>query len=66
MAEIAADAMKNIAADTIVIAAGSTANNDLSQALEGKVRELHSVGDCVEPRRILEAIREGWKAANEI
>ena len=66
MAEIAADALKNFPADTIVIAAGSTPNNDLAQALEGKVPALHSVGDCVEPRRILEAIREGWKAANEI
>jgi 2,4-dienoyl-CoA reductase-like NADH-dependent reductase (Old Yellow Enzyme family)/NADPH-dependent 2,4-dienoyl-CoA reductase/sulfur reductase-like enzyme len=66
MAEIAADAMKNIVADTIVIAAGSTANNDLAQALEGKVAEVKSVGDCVEPRRILDAIKEGWRAAMEI
>jgi pyruvate/2-oxoglutarate dehydrogenase complex dihydrolipoamide dehydrogenase (E3) component len=66
MAEIAADAMKNFPADTIVIAAGSTANTDLADALEGKVKALHKVGDCVEPRRILEAIREGWKAASEI
>ena len=66
MSEIAADAMKNIVADTIVIAAGSTANTDLAQALEGKVAQVHSVGDCIEPRRILEAIREGWKVANEI
>jgi len=27
---------------------------------------VYSVGDCVEPRRIQEAIREGWKAALEI
>jgi pyruvate/2-oxoglutarate dehydrogenase complex dihydrolipoamide dehydrogenase (E3) component len=66
MAEIAADAMKNIVADTIVLAAGSTPNTDLAQALEGKVPEVHSIGDCVEPRRILEAIREGWKVALEI
>jgi NADPH-dependent 2,4-dienoyl-CoA reductase/sulfur reductase-like enzyme len=66
MAEIAADAMKNIAADTYVIAAGSTSNTDLADALKGKVKALQTVGDCVEPRRILEAIREGWKAASEI
>ncbi len=66
MAEIAADGMKNIPADTIVIAAGAKPNNELAQALEGKVPELYSIGDCVEPRRILEAIHEGWKVALEI
>ncbi len=66
MAEIAADAMKNIPADTIVIAAGAKPNNELAQSLEGKVPELHSVGDCVEPRRLLEAVHEGWRAAMQI
>jgi len=66
MAEIGADAMKSFPADTIVLAAGSTPNTDLAQALEGKVPEVHSIGDCVEPRRILEAMREGWKVALEI
>ena len=64
MAEIAADAMKSIPADTIVIAAGSTPNTDVADKLKGVPAQ--SVGDCVEPRRILEAMREGWKAALEI
>lgn len=66
MAEIASDAMKNVVADTIVIATGSTPNNDLAKALEGKVKELYSIGDCVEPRKILEAMTEGWKTALSI
>ncbi len=66
MAEIAADAMKNIAADTIVLAAGSTPDTDLAEAFKGKGPKVHSIGDCVEPRRILEAMREGWKVALEI
>ena len=66
MSEIAADAMKNIVADTIVLAAGSTPNTDLADSLKGKDPEVHSIGDCVDPRRILEAIREGWKVALEI
>jgi 2,4-dienoyl-CoA reductase-like NADH-dependent reductase (Old Yellow Enzyme family)/thioredoxin reductase len=66
MSEIAADAMKNIVADTIVLAAGSTPNTDLADSLKGKGPKVHSIGDCVEPRRILEAIREGWKVALEI
>ncbi|MEE8469810.1 MAG: FAD-dependent oxidoreductase, partial [Dehalococcoidia bacterium] len=66
MAEIAADGLKNLTADTIVLAAGAAPNTDLLPALEGKVAEIHCVGDCVEPRRILEAIREGWRVASEI
>jgi 2,4-dienoyl-CoA reductase-like NADH-dependent reductase (Old Yellow Enzyme family)/thioredoxin reductase len=66
MAEIGADAMKSIVADTIVIAAGSTPDTELADGLKGKVKNIRTVGDCVEPRTILEAIREGWKAALEI
>ena len=67
MAEIAADAMKNVAADTFVIAAGSIPDIDLAEALKGKKGlKVYSIGDCVEPRRIQEAIREGWKTALEI
>ncbi|MBM3156638.1 MAG: FAD-dependent oxidoreductase [Chloroflexi bacterium] len=66
MAEIAADAMKNFPADTIVLAAGSIPNNELKAALEGTGVEVKVVGDCVEPRTILEAINEGWLAASEI
>jgi pyruvate/2-oxoglutarate dehydrogenase complex dihydrolipoamide dehydrogenase (E3) component len=66
MAEIAADAMKNVVTDTIVIAAGSTPDTILAEALEGKAKQVISVGDCIEPRRILEAIREGWQAGMEI
>jgi pyruvate/2-oxoglutarate dehydrogenase complex dihydrolipoamide dehydrogenase (E3) component len=67
MAEIAADAMKNIVADTIVLAAGSTPDTDLADSLKGKGGpKVHSIGDCVEPRRILEAMREAWKVALEV
>lgn len=66
MAEIAADAYKNIVADTIVLAAGSVPNSELKTALEGTGIEVKCIGDCVEPRSILEAIKEGWLAASEI
>jgi pyruvate/2-oxoglutarate dehydrogenase complex dihydrolipoamide dehydrogenase (E3) component len=66
MAEIAADAMKNFLADTIVLAAGSVPNNELKAALESKGVEVKCIGDCVEARTILEAIKEGWLAASEI
>lgn len=53
---------KVIEADTVVLAAGSTPNNELAAALKGKVDRVLSVGDCVEPRSIMEAVGEGYRA----
>ena len=50
-------------ADTIVLAAGAEPNNRLFLELQGKVPELHCVGDAQEPRWIIDAVYEGFKAA---
>jgi pyruvate/2-oxoglutarate dehydrogenase complex dihydrolipoamide dehydrogenase (E3) component len=55
-----------INADTIVLAVGCHSNNELSQALKGKIPEVHVVGDLVKPRHILEAIGEGFRVALNI
>ncbi len=55
-----------LAADNIVLAAGAIPNNRLAKAIEGKAAEVHFVGDCVEPRRILDAIHEGARVGREI
>jgi NADH dehydrogenase FAD-containing subunit len=47
--------------DSVVLAAGMKAERGLAKELEGKV-ELHLVGDCREPRRIEQAIDEGFRA----
>jgi 2,4-dienoyl-CoA reductase-like NADH-dependent reductase (Old Yellow Enzyme family)/thioredoxin reductase len=52
-----------IEADTIVLAAGARENQDLAKQLEGKVAAVYSIGDCVKPRRIREAIHEAWKVS---
>ena len=52
-----------IEADTIVLALGSEPNKGLAEELQGRVAEVYSVGDCVEPRTILEAITEGSRVA---
>jgi 2,4-dienoyl-CoA reductase (NADPH2) len=36
------------------------ANNTLLRSLKGRVKELHAVGDCVAPRKAIDAIREGF------
>jgi 2,4-dienoyl-CoA reductase-like NADH-dependent reductase (Old Yellow Enzyme family)/thioredoxin reductase len=45
--------------DTVVVSAGRVSNDDLTKMLVGFKGEVHSVGDCVEPRTALEAIYEG-------
>ena len=48
--------------DTVVMAVGSRADGALAEALRGKGYELHVIGDCVKPRRGLEAVHEGYAA----
>jgi len=50
-------------AENIVLATGATPNKALGESLKGKLLELFEVGDCVEPRRIREAIEEAMWAA---
>jgi 2,4-dienoyl-CoA reductase-like NADH-dependent reductase (Old Yellow Enzyme family)/thioredoxin reductase len=50
-------------ADNIVLATGATPNKALGESLKGKYLEFAEIGDCVEPRRIREAIEEGIWAA---
>ena len=57
---------KTIEADTIVLAAGSVPDEKLYQEVKGKVSETYLVGDCVEPRKIREAIAEGYQAGLKI
>ena len=43
-------------ADTIVIAMGLKPERGLVKAFEGKVKELHVIGDCEGPGRIMDAV----------
>lgn len=54
-----------IEADTVV-GVGITTNTGLAQELEGKVPELHLVGDCAEPGKLMEAIASGFLAGQKI
>ena len=53
-------------ADTVALAIGAVAHNPLAEELEGKVAELHVIGDAREPRKITEAVREGFNLGREI
>lgn len=52
---------QTILADSVVIAVGYRPNEELSRALEGKVPEIIRIGDSAEPRRIREAIDDGYR-----
>jgi mycofactocin system FadH/OYE family oxidoreductase 2 len=52
--------------DTVVLAMGSRARNELARALKGRVSELHVVGDCLAPRRVLDAVYEGHLAGRAV
>lgn len=53
---------QTIKADTVVLATGTRPNTELLHILEGRVSEVYPVGDCVEPRNILESMKEGYRA----
>ncbi len=55
-----------VEADTVVLATGANPNDELVKLLKGKVPRLVSVGDCVTPRGIREAVEEGYRAGMEI
>ena len=57
---------QTIKADTVVLAMGFKSNKGLYKALEGKVTELYTIGDSVEPRKIIHAIHEGSFIARQI
>ena len=52
-----------LSADTVVVAIGLKSNDELSEALRDKVPELYVIGDCVEPRKVINAIWEGFRTA---
>jgi 2-enoate reductase len=46
----------HLKADTVVLAVGLKPEVKLTRALEGAKAEVHSIGDCREPRKIIDAI----------
>ena len=57
---------QTLEADTIVLAAGASPNDQLANALADKVGEIHLAGDCAKPARILDAIHDGARLGREV
>jgi hypothetical protein len=60
----AADSIEGV--DTIVLATGQKANDELYFGLKGALENLHRIGDCLAPRKLDHAIYEGELAGREL
>ena len=52
--------------DTVVFATMKKSGDALYHAPKGKVSGLHRIGDCVQPRLVIEAIWEGFTVGREV
>ena len=57
---------QTLEADSIIPTSPLKPNTALSKSLKGKAPEVYAIGDCQEPRMIVDAIADGWKIANKI
>jgi 2,4-dienoyl-CoA reductase (NADPH2) len=55
-----------IKGDVVVLAVGFTSNYPLDENITESIPEVYSVGDCVKPRTIKEAIEEGFHIGRKI
>lgn len=60
------DSGETLEADTVVIAVGSEPNNELVEKLKGRVPQVYAIGDCVNPRKAMEAVHEANAVARKI
>lgn len=50
-------------ADTVAVTLGFEQNLTLADTLKGRVKEVHVVGDCINPARMADATKAGYLAA---
>ena len=48
---------------TVIIATGMRPNNGLAEELKDQSPEVHVIGDCAEPRKVINAMWEGFRTA---
>jgi 2-enoate reductase len=56
-------AQTTLHATTVVLAVGLKPNNKLLDSLSNDALRLYAIGDCVQPRRIINAMWEGFRVA---
>ena len=53
-------------ADTVVLAVGMKSQGELFDNLEDKLENIHAVGDCVEPNKLMQAIWQAYRVTQLI
>lgn len=56
----------NLTGDKVVLAMGMVSDNKLYDAVHEKVKEVYVIGDSVDPRRMGEAIHEGYRVGSVV
>ena len=57
---------EQVKVDCVILALGSTPANGLAHQVEKEIREIHIAGDCNSPRKIIDAVYEGFLAASRL
>lgn len=57
---------KFLKADTVIISTGVTANRTVAESFYGITPDTFTIGDCEKPRKIMEAVFEGYTIASRI
>jgi 2,4-dienoyl-CoA reductase (NADPH2) len=57
---------ESLKADSVILALGAKSNDSLYTAIKDKFSNVYAIGDCVKPRKALEAIHEGFDVALKI
>ena len=58
---------KSLSADTVVLAAGYRPSTGLLENLKSAgVKESYVIGDCLEPRKAMDAIKEGFRVGSGV
>jgi len=60
------DERKSVPCDTVVLAVGVKSNTKLYEELKDQIKDVRLIGDAKSPRKGIEAIEEGFKAALRI
>ena len=58
--------LHQVAADTVIVAAGMKPRLDEAMSFAGCAREWEQIGDCIVPSNVRNAVRTGYDAANRI
>lgn len=57
---------ENIDANTVILATGLEADDNLYDNLQDKVNEIYKIGDCISPRKFIDAVHEAYAIAKII